>query len=335
MLFDARIYSKIFSLISLQLSPASGVLESLADLTRRTDDLGYRGLWSGEVNTYDVVAPATVIAANSRQLEVAGLFNIFIRAPSTTAMAGAALATLAPGRAIMLLGASSPLLVERWAGITYAHPYDRLADYLTYLRQALGGGQAKGPFRRLEVSGFALSDPPPVPPRLLVAAAGKRALRLGLEGADGVVLNWVAPHDLDTFLESDGDRSNVWLSIIVSPHPDPSDVDAAVRSMMADYLAAPAYAAIQRQVGRGPALEPMWTSWAAGNRKEARARLPRAVIEELVVSGTPEQCGDQLRAIERSTGASVVATVFTHGGCDFDDIITRMAGPASSCPAPD
>lgn len=282
-------------------------------------------MWSGEVNTYDVVAPATIMAANSRRLEVSGLFNVFTRAPSTTAMAGAALATLAPGRATMLLGTSSPVLVARWAGITYAHPYDRLADYLTYLRQAFGGGQVRGPFRRLEAGGFALSDPPPVPPRLLVAAAGKRALRLGLGGADGVVLNWVAPDDLDILLEEKSDRSKVWLSTIVSPHPDPADVDAAVRPMMADYLAAPAYAAVQRQVGRGRALEPMWATWAAGNRKEARARLPRAVIEELVVGGTPEQCGDRLRAIERSTGASIVATVFTHGACNFDDIITRMA----------
>lgn len=48
---------------------------------------------------------------------------------------------------------------------------------------------------------------------------------------------------------------------------------------------------------------------------------PRTVIEELVVSETSEQCGDQLRTIKRSAGASVVGTVFTHGGCNFDDLI--------------
>ena len=128
-------------------------------------------------------------------------------------------------------------------------------------------------------------------------------------------------------------RDRVWLSTIVCPSPDRSVVDQMVRPILADNLAAPAYAGLQRHVGRGPALEAMWERWAAGDRAGAHDQLPAAVIDELVVSGTPEQCGDCIRSVERRTGVQIIATLFTPERPAFSETVSRMASRQQRGPA--
>ena len=52
--------------------------------------------------------------------------------------------------------------------------------------------------------------------------------------------------------------------------------------MITAYLNVEAYAEFHRWLGRGPALQPMWDAWAAGDRKGALAAIPDEVVDELV-----------------------------------------------------
>ena len=94
---------------------------------------------------------------------------------------------------------------------------------------------------------------------------------------------------------------------------------------MSDYLAAPAYASLQRLVGRGEALQTLWERAAAGDRAGARAALPVEVIDELVVSGAAAQCGRQIREIESKYGIHVIATLYLPDGTDYDETIRAMS----------
>ena len=47
----------------------------------------------------------------------------------------------APGRFTLGLGASSPVIVERWNGIAYDKPYQRTRDTLRFLRSALADAE--------------------------------------------------------------------------------------------------------------------------------------------------------------------------------------------------
>jgi probable F420-dependent oxidoreductase len=311
-------------MVALQLTPAAGPLPDLPALADRIEQLGYKGIWIGEVNTYDVVVPATLAATATASVVVGALFNVYTRAPTNVALSAAALGHIAPGRVAAVLGASSPLLVERWNGIQYQHPYARVRDYLTFLRAAFTGGRVAGDFSTFTSSGFRLDDPPTIPPSVLVAAASPRMIGLASDDADGVVLNWVAPHDLDRLSSLSCDRGRVWLSTTVCPSPDRRVVDEIVRPLVADYLAAPAYAGLQRQVGRGPALEAMWERWAAGDRAGAHRQLPSAVIDELVVSGTPEECGAWIRGVEADTGIQVIASLYLPGATPYADVVSGL-----------
>jgi alkanesulfonate monooxygenase SsuD/methylene tetrahydromethanopterin reductase-like flavin-dependent oxidoreductase (luciferase family) len=96
----------------------------------------------------------------------------------------------------MVLGVASPLLVERWNGIPYHRLHDRLSDVLHFVRSALDGGRVPNEFKTFTSTGFALPGAVESP-MLLVAACGERALELAATEADGVVLNWITPDDLD------------------------------------------------------------------------------------------------------------------------------------------
>ena len=319
-------------MVAIQLTQAAGRLRDLPALARRIEDLGYDALWIGEVNGTDAVVPATLAISATDRIGVGTLLNIYTRSPTNAALAAAGLGHLGGARAAMVLGASSPLLVQRWNGIPYERPAARLEDYLRFVRAALGGERVSGPFRTFTSSGFSLDRPPASPPRLLAAVAMPRSLRLASESADGVVLNWLAPTDLDRIEGLCAPPERVWLSTVVCPTSDRDAAARVLRPLMADYLSAPAYAGLQRQAGRGPDLQPMWERFAEGDRAGAQARVPDSVIDELVVQGSPQECGATLRKIEATYGIHAIATVYLPEAQyltedrPYESVLAAMAG---------
>src|SRR5436305_1170579 len=104
---------------TIHLPNRRSVIPMIGDLVVALEAGGYDGVWFGEVNNLDAVVPATLAAAASERVEVGLLLNTYTRAPATLAMTAATLADVAPGRANVVLGVASPLLVERWNGIPY------------------------------------------------------------------------------------------------------------------------------------------------------------------------------------------------------------------------
>ena len=78
--------------------------------------------------------------------------------------------------------------------------------------------------------------------------------------------------------------------IFVCPTEDKEYARSVGRRMIAAYLTVPAYAEFHRWLGRGPELTPMWTAWAAGDRKAALAAIPDQVVDDLIVHGSPAEC---------------------------------------------
>ena len=60
------------------------------------------------------------------------------------------------------------------------------------------------------------------------------------------------------------------------------------------YLTVPAYVAFHAGLGRAEALAPMHEAWARGDRRAAAAAIPDAVIDDLFVHGTPQECREHL-----------------------------------------
>jgi len=298
----------------------AAILSRYQRLAGRLEAGGYDRMWIGEMNDADAVSSATLAAIGTERARIGVFVNTFTRSPTVLALTASSLAALAPGRVQIVLGVGSPLFVERWNGIPYRRLHARLRDTLRFLRVALTGERVRERFETIESDGFALASHAEPPPELLIAAGGPRALELAAREADGVVLNWITPADVERIDPLPRERSAISLVVSVCPTPDREVMDRIMRPVVANYLHVPGYAMQQRRLGRGGALEQMWEAWDSGDAAAARAALPAAVLDELIVWGEPASCRVRLDEIERETGLGVIATFFPPPGTTFDDV---------------
>jgi probable F420-dependent oxidoreductase len=278
-------------------------------------DAGYTDLWSSEVAGADAVTPLALAAAWQPDLRLGtAIAPVQTRGPGLLAMTAAAMAEAAPGRFALGIGASSPVIVEDWNAASYVDPFGRTRDMLRFLRRALAGELVDEAYPTFAVRRFRLERAPAVPPPVLLAALRPGMLRLAAAEADGVILNWLAASDVPTSLAQvrAGAGFEVVARIFVCPTGDGAHARAVGRRLIATYLNVPAYADFHRWLGRADVLGPMWTAWAAGDRRGAAEAVPDHIVDALVVNGSPPECRDKVREyVEAGVGTPVIAVLPT------------------------
>ena len=296
------------------------------DIVAGLTGLGYTDAWSAEVNGADAFTPLTLAAqwADGLRLGTA-IAGIFTRGPALLAMNAATLAALAPGRFVLGIGTSSPVIVEDWNGIELARPYQRARDTLVFLRAALAGEKVSAEYETFAVSGFRLDPPPDQPPALALAALRPGMVRLAASLADGAITNWLAPSDVPAVRAAAGPDCELIARLFVCPTADASLARHIGRRLIATYLTVPVYAAFHEWLGRGEVLRPMQDAWAAGDRKGAFAAIPDHVVDELVVHGRPERCREQVEQYRASGLDTPVLMVVPTPGVDEADAVRRLA----------
>jgi probable F420-dependent oxidoreductase len=276
--------------------PLPGPLHAQRDGLVELADLGYTDAWSAEADGTDAFTPLALAAAWEPRLRLGtAIVPAFTRAPACLAQCVASLADAAPGRFAVGIGSSSNVIVERWNGVPFVEPYKRVRDVVRFLREVMAGEKVSATFDTFEVRGFRLGVRPEHVPPILVAALREGMLRLAGREADGAIINWLSPADAQRVVgvvdaASGGRPREVVARIFVCPSENTDVVRAGARFAIAVYLNVPVYAEFHRWLGRGAALQPMWDAWAAGDRQAALAAIPDAVVDELVVHGSPEVC---------------------------------------------
>jgi probable F420-dependent oxidoreductase len=310
--------------------PLLGVpLPEHAEIVRALPDLGYTDVWSAETSGTDAFTPLALAAAWEPTLRLGtAIVPVYTRGPALIAMSAASLAAAAPGRFVLGLGASSPVIVGNWNGIAFDRPYQRTRDVLRAVRTALRGERVDGQFETFAVKRFKLEQAPvPAPPILL---AGLRAQMLALAGreADGAILNWLAPHDVAQCTAAVGNPdADVVARVFVCPTDDVEFARNVGRFLISTYLTVPAYAAFHDWLGRGEALKAMHQAWAAGDRAGAAEAIPDEVVDDLVVHGTPERCAERVaQYVDAGVGTPTIALLPTPDGPPTLDLLRRL-GP--------
>lgn len=281
--------------------PLPGIpLAEHRDWLQELADLGFTDFWTAEVAGADAFTPLAAAAAWVADVRLGtAIASVFSRGPALLAMEGAALANLAPGRFVLGIGSSSPLIVEGWNDRSYRRPYARMADTLRFLRRAFAGERIDEEFESFAVGGFALERPPAVAPPIFVAALRERMLGLAGAEADGVLLGLVTPEDVRRSVAALGPGAasrEVALRIGVIPSEDVGIAREQARRIVAAYLNVPAYAAQHRWLGRGEQLAPLWSAWAAGDRLGALAAVPDDLVDALFVYGSVSECHRRIEA---------------------------------------
>jgi len=287
-------------------------------------DLGYSDVWSAEVDGTDGFTPLALAAAWEPRLNLGlAIAPAFTRGPALLAQSIASLAEVAPGRFTFGLGASSPVIVERWNSIAYEQPFQRTRDTLRFLREALQGEKVDREYETFTIRGFRLARPVEIQPKLFLAALRPGMLRLAGAEADGVILNWLSASDVTTVLDETGE-TEVAARLFVIPTEDADLARMIGRRMITAYLNVDAYAAFHRWLGRGPALEPMWDAWAAGDRKRALEVIPDELVDELIIHGSYEQCRAHIDRYV-AAGVDIAALAVVPFGIDLAEAVTELA----------
>ncbi|ACY99506.1 MULTISPECIES: LLM class F420-dependent oxidoreductase [Thermomonospora] len=290
--------------------PMTGVpLAEHRQIVTELTDLGYTDVWSAETNGADGFTPLALSSQWGPDLRLGtAIVPVYTRGPALLAQQAATLASLAPGRFVLGIGSSSDTIVQRWNGIPFTEPYQRVRDTLRFLRKALTGEKVSD--EALGVQGFKLDAPPPQQPPIVLAALRPGMLRLAAREADGAITNWLAPHDVRTVRGVLGEEPELLARLFVCPTDDAEKARATGRWMIAAYMNVPVYRAFHQWLGRGDALKPMNDAWDAGDRKAALEAIPDEVVDDLIVHGSPAACRDRIRQyVEAGLTTPILAVV--------------------------
>ena len=289
------------------------------------EDLGYTDVWSAEAMGHDAFTPLALASVWAPTLRLGtAIVPAYTRGRATLAQCVGSIAQAAPGRFALGIGTSSNVIVERWNGIPFEQPYERVRDLVRYLRVALTGEKAEG--------GFRLGAVPPEPVPILVAALRPGMLRLAGREGDGAILNWLSADDVATVAPIVREAASaagrpepeICARIFVAPVDDAERVRGMGRYAIAAYLTVPVYAEFHRWLGRDERLAGMWKAWEEGDRKSALEAIPDSVVDELIVWGHPDKCHETLQRYV-ANGITTLALAPLPFGYDVRDAIRDLA----------
>jgi probable F420-dependent oxidoreductase len=115
------------------------------DAAAEIEELGYRSLWIPEATHREAISHAALLLAATRSLVVAtGVARVHARSPQAAVLAQRLICERWPGRFVLGLGVSHPMVIERMMGQVYGPPLATMAGYLDGM-DATRGGPAEVP----------------------------------------------------------------------------------------------------------------------------------------------------------------------------------------------
>ncbi|RZQ61344.1 LLM class F420-dependent oxidoreductase [Amycolatopsis suaedae] len=294
--------------------PFTGMpLAAHRELVEELPDLGYTDVWSAETAGTDAFSPLLLASQWAPQLRLGtAIVPVYTRGPGLLAMSAATLAECAPGRFVLGIGTSSPVIVQGWNAAEFAEPFGRTRDTLRFLRAALAGQKVTEDYPTFSVSKFRLERPPEQAPPIMLAALRPGMLKLAAREADGAITNWLSPADVRTVRSVIGPDLELAARIFVCPTEDAESARALGRLLISSYLTVPVYAEFHNWLGREEVLAPMHALWAAGDRKAANEVIPDEVVDDLIVHGSPAACREKIQSyVDNGLTTPVIALLPT------------------------
>jgi alkanesulfonate monooxygenase SsuD/methylene tetrahydromethanopterin reductase-like flavin-dependent oxidoreductase (luciferase family) len=187
----------------LAISPAfagCSLEESLA-IAEEAAGWGYTSAWVDEVVGHDAFALLAALAVRTDLDLGVAVVPVQTRAAFVLGRAALTIAELTGGRFSLGIGASSEVLVTRFAGQAWTKPLTQVREMVEALRPILAGERSTFTGEFVTVHGFRYALPAPTPVPLLLGSLNPKSLRMAGELADGVCFNQMAPHHVPMMLE--------------------------------------------------------------------------------------------------------------------------------------
>ncbi|MDP9093483.1 MAG: LLM class F420-dependent oxidoreductase [Actinomycetota bacterium] len=306
--------------------PPAGASEAIATAER----LGFDSIWTAEAYGSDCLTPLAWWGSATSSIRLGtNILQISARTPAATAMAAMTLDHLSGGRFILGIGASGPQVVEGWYGQAYPKPLARTREYVEVIRAILKrdapvthdgefyplpypGGMNLG--KPLKSTVHPLREDIPI----FLGAEGPKNVALAAEIADGWLPMFFSPKTdafyrdalAEGFARPGARRSfadfevPAFLPIVIN-----EDVEAAadlVRPSIALYIGGMGaksmnfHADVFGRLGYPGEVEKIQELFLGGQRAEAIAAVPTALIEDIALIGPVAKIRDEMQAWEQT-----------------------------------
>ncbi|WP_135534192.1 TIGR04024 family LLM class F420-dependent oxidoreductase [Halostella pelagica] len=299
-------------------------VETLVDLTRRAEDLGYERAWLPETWGRDAVTTLTSMAHGTERIGIGpSVLNVYSRSPALIAQSAATLQEVADGRLRVAVGPSGPAVIEGWHGVDFDRPLRRTREYIDVYRTVLDGETLNYDGDVFDLAGFRLRcDPPEQVPPIDAAGMGPKAVELCGRFADGWHAIVFTPEglrdrlgDLRRGVELGGrdiDDVRVTLSLPCCALDDGERARELGAEHCAFYIGGMGtyYRDSLARQGYEDTAHDVATAWANGDRDRAVELVDDALLDDLAAVGTPDEVRDRIRTFESIDGVDVVAVSF-------------------------
>ena len=271
------------------------------DIARLAESVGHRSFWMAETTGMESFSTLAAVGAAAPSLDLGtGIVPIQIRTPVLVAMAGATLQALHPERDILLgIGVSSPVVTERWHGVTYGdRPVERMREYVTLLQLCLSGEKVDFDGDFFHAKGFRLGVKlGQRRPKVVVAALNPAMLRLAGELADGVLLNYLPASHVPWSVEQvrAGGPAEVYAYVHAAVCDREDGIELARRDIFS-YAVVDGYARNFERAGFGDEIAALREAHAAGDREAAVAAVSDRMVDAIDVIGDEDTVLATMRA---------------------------------------
>jgi len=290
--------------------------EELLYYARLVDDLGYDAIFVPEAWSRETFSTLGWLAANTSRVKLGpGVANVFSRTPALLAQAIATLDEISAGRAVLGLGASGPIVIEKWHGLKFEHALRRTRETVEIVRLALSGSKVDYDGEIFKLRNFRLGFKPPrerIP--IYIGSIGPKNNAQTGRIADGWIPIWLPLEGIrEARLELNGpvDVAPYVMTCVTDPEDQAYDL---VRPHLAYYVGGMGtfYRDVMSRFGFPDEAARIHSLWQSGKRKEAIASVSNEMVARVAIVGSAAQCRARLDEYRR-LGVDMPVLVIPHG----------------------
>lgn len=293
---------------TLAISPAFGgcSLDETLTISEEARDLGYSAAWVDEVVGHDAFALLGALAVRTDLDLGVAVVPVQTRSAFVLARAALTLAELTDGRFSLGIGASSEVLVSRFAGLPYDKPLTYVREMATALKPILAGERATFDGEKVTVHGFKYGLPAPTPVPLLLGSLNPKSLQLAGEVADGVCLNQMAPEHVSKMLaevhkgaeaaeRTLPDDFPVVARLMTVVTDDPDSATAKLKQNFAPYAATTGYNRFFRWLGYAEEADGIAAASDRGDKAGMVAAYSDRMAADVLIVGDEDHVASRVR----------------------------------------
>ncbi len=288
----------------MKLSYSLGSLLSISDLLSCAEKLSRRPpdtVWVPETWGMENFAMLSSVCQKTPSKIGSSIINIFSRSPALIAMGAATIDTISNQRLVLGLGTSSIPIVEGLHGYKFSRPLRRMQEYVEIIRLALSGKKIDYSGQIFSLNGFTLLIKPPrqnIP--IYIAAINQKMVELTWKIGDGVIFYLRPISEMkDTIAKRQSKREiDVACQFITCVSVDEQVAKDRARKTLAFYISVgDIYRKFLTENGFKKETDEVYAQYLKSGLRSNHESITDAMLDSLVICGTPEQCKKQLRRV--------------------------------------